>query len=113
MRISDWSSDVCSSDLYPAPFALIDVWKRGGGDVGQRLKIEADSVARLAQTSTAQNLIRIFFLQERLKGQGGGVDAAISRSEERRVGKECGSQCRSRWPPYHSKKKTATQKETL
>jgi len=64
---------------YPAPFALIDVWKRGGSDIGQRLKIEADSVARLAQTSTAQNLIRIFFLQERLKGQGAGVDAAINR----------------------------------
>jgi len=64
---------------YPAPFALIDVWKRGGSDIGQRLKIEADSVARLAQTPTAQNLIRIFFLQERLKGQGGGVDAAINR----------------------------------
>jgi 3-hydroxyacyl-CoA dehydrogenase/enoyl-CoA hydratase/3-hydroxybutyryl-CoA epimerase len=64
---------------YPAPFALIDVWKRGGSDIGQRLKIEADSVARLAQTSTAQNLIRIFFLQERLKGQGSGTDAAIGR----------------------------------
>ena len=64
---------------YPAPFALIDVWKRGGSDIGQRLKIEADSVARLAQTPAAQNLIRIFFLQERLKGQGGGVDAAINR----------------------------------
>ncbi|MGN6707611.1 MAG: 3-hydroxyacyl-CoA dehydrogenase NAD-binding domain-containing protein [Rhodanobacter sp.] len=64
---------------YPAPFALIDVWKRGGSDIGQRLKIEADSVARLAQTPAAQNLIRIFFLQERLKSQGGGVDAAINR----------------------------------
>jgi 3-hydroxyacyl-CoA dehydrogenase/enoyl-CoA hydratase/3-hydroxybutyryl-CoA epimerase len=64
---------------YPAPFALIDVWKRGGSDIRQRLKIEADSVARLAQTPTAQNLIRIFFLQERLKGQGGGVDAAVDR----------------------------------
>ncbi|CAM5602248.1 Fatty acid oxidation complex subunit alpha [Rhodanobacter lindaniclasticus] len=64
---------------YPAPFALIDVWKRGGSDIQQRLKIEADSVARLAQTPTARNLIRIFFLQERLKGQGGGVDAGIGR----------------------------------
>ena len=62
---------------YPAPFALIDVWKRGGSDINQRLKLEARSVAKLAQTSTAQNLIRIFFLQERLKGQGGGVDPEI------------------------------------
>jgi len=62
---------------YPAPFALIDVWKRGGSSIRQRLKLEAGSVAKLAQTSTAQNLIRIFFLQERLKNQGSGVDPAI------------------------------------
>ncbi|MFC3653789.1 3-hydroxyacyl-CoA dehydrogenase NAD-binding domain-containing protein [Dyella humi] len=62
---------------YPAPFALIDVWKRGGSNIQQRLKLEARSVAKLAETSTARNLIRIFFLQERLKGQGSGVDAAI------------------------------------
>ena len=62
---------------YPAPFALIDVWKRGGSSIQQRLKLEAGSVAKLAQTPTAQNLIRIFFLQERLKNQGSGVDAAI------------------------------------
>ena len=62
---------------YPAPFAMIDVWKRGGPDIRQRLKLEARSVAKLAQTPTAQNLIRIFFLQERLKGQGAGIDAAI------------------------------------
>ena len=62
---------------YPAPFAMIDVWKRGGSDIRQRLKIEARSVAKLAKTPTAENLIRIFFLQERLKGQGGGIDPAI------------------------------------
>ncbi|MGC1548942.1 MAG: 3-hydroxyacyl-CoA dehydrogenase NAD-binding domain-containing protein [Rhodanobacter sp.] len=62
---------------YPAPFALIDVWKRGGSSIQQRLKLEARSVAKLAETSTAQNLIRIFFLQERLKGSGGGTDSGI------------------------------------
>jgi 3-hydroxyacyl-CoA dehydrogenase/enoyl-CoA hydratase/3-hydroxybutyryl-CoA epimerase len=62
---------------YPAPFAMIDVWQRGGPSINQRLKLEARSVAKLSKTSTAQNLIRIFFLQERLKGQGAGVDAAI------------------------------------
>ncbi|MBB6185824.1 3-hydroxyacyl-CoA dehydrogenase NAD-binding domain-containing protein [Rhodanobacter sp. MP7CTX1] len=62
---------------YPAPFAMIDVWKRGGGNIQQRLKLEAHSVAKLAQTPTAQNLIRVFFLQERLKGLGGGTDPAI------------------------------------
>ncbi|WP_458072403.1 3-hydroxyacyl-CoA dehydrogenase NAD-binding domain-containing protein [Rhodanobacter sp. BL-MT-08] len=63
---------------YPAPFAMIDVWKRGGPNIAQRLKLEARSVAKLSKTSTAQNLIRIFFLQERLKSQGAGVDAAIN-----------------------------------
>jgi 3-hydroxyacyl-CoA dehydrogenase/enoyl-CoA hydratase/3-hydroxybutyryl-CoA epimerase len=62
---------------YPAPFAMIDVWQRGGPAIQQRLKIEARSVAKLAQTPTAQNLIRIFFLQERLKGQGGGIEHGI------------------------------------
>ncbi|MHA6203815.1 3-hydroxyacyl-CoA dehydrogenase NAD-binding domain-containing protein [Dyella soli] len=62
---------------YPAPFALIDVWKRGGSGIQQRLKLEARSVARLAETPTAQNLIRIFFLQERLKGQGSGIEHGI------------------------------------
>jgi 3-hydroxyacyl-CoA dehydrogenase / enoyl-CoA hydratase / 3-hydroxybutyryl-CoA epimerase len=62
---------------YPAPFAMIDVWKRGGSDIQQRLKIEARSVAKLAKTPTAQNLIRIFFLQERLKGQAGDTDPGI------------------------------------
>jgi len=64
---------------YPAPFALIDVWKRGGPSIQQRLKLEARSVAKLAETSTAQNLIRIFFLQERMKSQGSGIDHGIKR----------------------------------
>ncbi|NUO74254.1 MAG: 3-hydroxyacyl-CoA dehydrogenase [Frateuria sp.] len=64
---------------YPAPFALIDVWQRGGASIQQRLKLEARSVAKLAQTPTAHNLIRVFLLQERLKGAGGGVDPGIRR----------------------------------
>ncbi len=62
---------------YPAPFALIEVWRRGGSDIRQRLKLEARSVARLAETATARNLIRVFFLQERLKGLGAGVEHGI------------------------------------
>ncbi|SDF62703.1 MULTISPECIES: 3-hydroxyacyl-CoA dehydrogenase NAD-binding domain-containing protein [Rhodanobacteraceae] len=62
---------------YPAPFALIDVWARGGSSIQQRLRLEAKSVAKLATTPTARNLIRIFFLQERLKGLGGGTEHGI------------------------------------
>ncbi|HET9817654.1 MAG TPA: 3-hydroxyacyl-CoA dehydrogenase NAD-binding domain-containing protein, partial [Rhodanobacteraceae bacterium] len=56
---------------YPAPSALIEVWRRGGGDIRQRLRLEARSVARLAETATAHNLIRIFFLRERMRGLAG------------------------------------------
>jgi len=56
---------------YPAPFALIETWRRSGGSVQARLKAEARSVVKLAQTPTARNLVRIFFLQERLKSLGG------------------------------------------
>ncbi len=64
-------------DQYPAPFALIEVWRRGGSSMAQRLKLEARSVAKLAQTPTAKNLIRVYFLQERLKGLGAGADSGI------------------------------------
>jgi 3-hydroxyacyl-CoA dehydrogenase / enoyl-CoA hydratase / 3-hydroxybutyryl-CoA epimerase len=64
-------------DHYPAPFELIETWKRGGS-LSQRLKNEARGVAKLAKTPTARNLIRVFFLQERLKGLGGGIAHGIS-----------------------------------
>lgn len=55
---------------YPAPYALIDLWERHGGDPAQMLLEEARSVARLATGPSARNLVRVFFLQERLKGLG-------------------------------------------
>ncbi|MBN8727961.1 MAG: enoyl-CoA hydratase/isomerase family protein [Xanthomonadales bacterium] len=62
---------------YPAPFALIETWRRGGSSLRQRLKLEARAVAKLATTPTAQNLVRVFFLQERLKGLGKGAEHGI------------------------------------
>ena len=56
---------------YPAPYALIDTWKRSGGSIDQQLKSEARAVVKLAGGPTARNLIRVFFLMERLKGLGG------------------------------------------
>jgi 3-hydroxyacyl-CoA dehydrogenase/enoyl-CoA hydratase/3-hydroxybutyryl-CoA epimerase len=64
---------------YPAPFALIEVWRRGGSSITQRLKLEARSMAKLAQTPTCRNLIRVFFLQERLKGLGSNAEHGIRR----------------------------------
>ncbi len=64
---------------YPAPFALIEAWKRSGGQgIHGRLLAEAKAVSKLATTPTARNLIRVFFLQERLKGLG-GKDHGIQR----------------------------------
>ena len=63
---------------YPAPFALIDVWRRGGSSIVQRLKLEARAVAKLATTPTCHNLVRVYFLQERLKKLGSG-DSGISK----------------------------------
>src|SRR3546814_15824249 len=98
MRISDWSSDVCSSDLthYDHFFANADTALRNRllAALGRQLRhlrrvaaIEVDGAARLLA----------------IKGlvYGGTCLASERRSEERRVGKECVSTCRSRWSPYH------------
>src|SRR3546814_1766957 len=76
MRISDWSSDVCSSDL-PAS------WSSG-----------------TLFNQAAQVWNHTFFWNS-MKPGGGGQPGSAARSEERRVGKECVSTCRSRWSPYH------------
>lgn len=62
---------------YPAPFAAIEVWRRGSARIDQRLRLEARSVARLAETATARNLIRVYFLSERLKGLGKGAEHGV------------------------------------
>src|SRR5690606_1204477 len=59
-------------DHYPAPYSLVETWRRTGGGIQRRLAAERRSVAKLAGTPTARNLIRVFFLQERLKKSGGG-----------------------------------------
>ena len=56
---------------YPAPFSLIETWRRSSGNLQQLLDAERKSVVKLAGTPTARNLTRVFFLQERLKGLGG------------------------------------------
>jgi len=55
---------------YPAPFALLDLWLKYADDPRKMLAEEARSVARLVIGDTAQNLIRVFFLQEQLKSLG-------------------------------------------
>ncbi|NIR28948.1 MAG: crotonase [Gammaproteobacteria bacterium] len=55
---------------YPAPFALIDIWRRHGGNGRAMLRAEAESVAALITGSTARSLVHVFFLRERLRGSG-------------------------------------------
>ena len=64
-----------SRQHYPAPFALIDLWRRHGDDPRRMLQEEAVSCARLATTDTARNLVRVFFMQERIKGLAKRDDA--------------------------------------
>src|SRR3546814_9455213 len=85
MRISDWSSDVCSSDLMP----------RAEGQCHG--KAAADSHLALHRDAAAMQLHQ--FLGQR-QADARAFETA-PRSEERRVGKECVSTCRSRWSPYH------------
>ncbi len=59
---------------YPAPYAMIDLWEKYAGDDQTMLMEEAVSVSRLVYEGTAQNLVRVFLLQERLKSLGKGSD---------------------------------------
>src|SRR3546814_11529739 len=97
MRISDWSSDVCSSDLSAF------VRDRGNGFVLDevepgRLGVRQSIIGRMARHGGQAEV-------HTTPGEGTEVTMEIARSEERRVGTECVSTCRSRWSPYHSKKK--------
>ncbi len=65
-------------DHYPAPFKLIDLWCKYGGSKSQMLEKEPAYFAGLLGSDTAKNLIRVFFLRDRLKGLGKDSKAAIS-----------------------------------
>ncbi|MGB5256661.1 MAG: 3-hydroxyacyl-CoA dehydrogenase NAD-binding domain-containing protein [Woeseiaceae bacterium] len=62
---------------YPAPYAMIDIWASDGASASTGYEAEAKSFARLMCTSTSRNLVRVFFLQSRLKGQGNKTDTKI------------------------------------
>src|SRR3546814_17914590 len=104
MRISDWSSDVCSSDLICSRLnqhrkhgRMLDEWSFIPVPAGEDEELDY----------VESRLINAFAPEQNRKlidtGRGVSVDPiiAIERSEERRVGKECVSTCRSRWSPYH------------
>src|SRR3546814_17258267 len=98
MRISDWSSDVCSSDLIgqvqrvdERTAHVLDTMPRQTAQEG------VQRVDRLDPGREAHAVDGLFYLACRLFQAG----TILIRSEERRVGKECVSTCRSRWSQYH------------
>src|SRR3546814_7813893 len=84
MRISDWSSDVCSSDLMNIR--------------GEQIVLAFAFCNNDVQTFTRDIRKRSVDMIDAVNSQW---KKAFMRSEERRVGKECVSTCRSRWSPYH------------
>src|SRR3546814_11781149 len=113
MRISDWSPDVCSSDLRCLDHARAhrhpELRERTVADV---FEDEKASLMRLpttafngfhAVTATVSKtlLVRFDYNKYSVAARALGRPAEVHRSEERRVGKACVSPCRSRWPPYH------------
>src|SRR3546814_16873282 len=99
MRISDWSSDVCSSDLPTLVAAVPEI---------AALVAEGRVTVLRSDSTPSRSVLNALAAME----QPGPllVTTADHRSEERRVGKECVSTCRSRWSPYPSKKKKNTSR---
>src|SRR3546814_19037603 len=107
MRISDWSSDVCSSDLaelvghdQARDHAHAEIDGKNLDPV--KIELAVDRVAGF-QPAALQH--------SQVTGQAYGDRRKNNKSEERRVGKECVSTCRSRWSPYHSKKNNKTKEK--
>src|SRR3546814_4548708 len=99
-RISAWSSDVCSSDLL-ARRIMLGLTQKVGGDDMRFVPIvgDDDDLARPRDHVDPDQPIE---LPLRLGDPGvAGAGYHIDRSEERRVGTECGRTCRSGWSPYY------------
>src|SRR3546814_9805727 len=92
MRISDWSSDVCSSDLLWEIIRTYPMHRTSS--VAGNIRLEC--IKLLERGFGASTDVELAVDDETLEHL---VNADAARSEERRVGKECGSKCRSRWSP--------------
>src|SRR3546814_18100191 len=97
MRISDWSSDVCSSDLlfcieFRHAYDGIAAMESANGEPERGVMVQRPRV---------QDCLVLRHVQERREGVDLAALMVDDRSEERRVGKACVSTCRSRWSPYH------------
>src|SRR3546814_20542441 len=107
MRISDWSSDVCSSDLDTELRAAIGREQAGGGQPtppgasGKTKEVNPvkPPKQRISEMKTIAEQIAAWEATRAAKAAR--QEELMGRSEERRVGKECVSTGRYRWSPYH------------
>src|SRR3546814_5724189 len=99
LRISDWSSDVCSSDLAGRMIRALALAALGLLLGAGAHALELQETPMLGEAVRKGELPPV---EQRVPAEPQVVDL---RSEERRVGEECVSRCRSRWPPEHKKKK--------
>src|SRR3546814_13711371 len=102
MRISDWSSDVCSSDLVREALSRLDAEGLVISSNQRGFRIAPISIDDLQDLTSVRIDVEINCLKHSLRLGDLGWETnlvAAFRSEERRVGKECVSTCRSRWSP--------------
>src|SRR3546814_12374581 len=100
MRISDWSSDVCSSDLHPC-VAMMPGYGILAGAVGEQNIDRMQQLLEAAEEAFGNPDQHIEKMKETMSPRVAEAEQEVKRSEERRGGKECVSTCRSRWLPYH------------
>ena len=85
---------------YPAPYAILDLWQRYGAVGADSYEAEARSISALMCSPTSRNLVRVFLLQDRLKGLGGKPQIEFqtrARHRCRRDGRRhCGVVCAAR-----------------
>src|SRR3546814_12716836 len=104
MRISDWSSDVCSSDLPNASRdrCLATVLYQSGTQLWLGLSTDQNDLAiALANPAWTSLEVNKPYELDFDYGRGRIWKGQFTRSEERRVGKESVSTCSTRWSPYH------------
>src|SRR3546814_8635425 len=101
-RISDWSSEVCSSDLAALVADRIAIPHRTANALEFRCALQLRPLARIAVVTAALKPLDRCPADDGFKGHALDLDPVkvLLRSEERRVGKECVRPCRSRWSPY-------------
>src|SRR3546814_19394519 len=96
MRISDWSSDVCSSDLDRPPLLLRQP------EVGQRARAGPDIAYEVGDPLPGDiHTVEVEETGSHQPREPVAVTPFQQRSEERRVGQECYTRCKSRWSPYN------------